>query len=182
VFSFQGREEERKRRREEEKKRRREEEFAGFRCSVFREEKKRKEKTGVLGLLEAAGVNAADEALEHGGDFAGFFDHLAGAGDRFLIERFLDSFADVELCSKFTAGAFADAEEADEITVAITLGSFCDIRRNGYGRTLHLILEPVVLHGVCRNTNVHRELAPAFPNFQILKGSDSHGLLFLPEN
>jgi hypothetical protein len=109
VFSFQGREEERKRRREEEKKRRREEEFAGFRCSVFREEKKRKEKTGVLGLLEAAGVNAADEALEHGGDFAGFFDHLAGAGDRFLIERFLDSFADVELCSKFTAGAFADA-------------------------------------------------------------------------
>jgi len=74
-----------------------------------RKEKRREEKTGVLGLLEAAGVNAADEALEHGGDFAGFFDHLAGAGDRFLIERFLDSFADVELCSKFTAGAFADA-------------------------------------------------------------------------
>jgi hypothetical protein len=124
VFSVQfsgkrGREGEKERRREGEKERRREEEkksllVFGVQFSVFREEKKRKEKrreekTGVLGLLEAAGVDAADEALEHGGDFTGFPDHLAGAVDGLLIEGFLDAFANVELCSKFTAGAFADA-------------------------------------------------------------------------
>jgi hypothetical protein len=150
--------------------------FSGF---IFQG---RKVKTRVLGLFGAAGVDAADEALEHGRDFAGFFDHLTGAVDWLLIEGFLDAFADVELCSKFAAGAFADTEEADEVTVAIPLGPFCDIRRNGYGRTLHLILEPVVFHGVCRNTYVHRELAPAFPNFQILKGSCGHDLLSLPEH
>jgi hypothetical protein len=130
----------------------------------FSGEKKENE-DWLVGFFGAARVDAADETLEHGREFAGFFDHVSGALDWILIEGFLDAFADVELCSELAAGAFADAEEANEITIAISLGPFGDIGRNRDGRTLHLIFEAVVLHDVCRNTNVHRELAPTFPNF-----------------
>ena len=134
-------------------------------------------KTG-LGLFGAAGVDAADEALEHGGNFAGLLDHLAGVFGGFLAECFLDAFADVELGSQRAAGAFADAEEADKISFAIALRTFGNIGWDGNRGSLHLVLQAVVPEIIRANTNVHRELTPAFPNFQILKGCHGHLVSF----
>jgi hypothetical protein len=75
----------------------------------------------------AAVFYAADEALEHGGDFAGFLDHFAGVCERFQIKGFLDAIADVELSAELSAGALADAEKADEIAIAVALGTFGDV-------------------------------------------------------
>jgi len=107
VFGFQGRER---------------------KFSVFSfQERKEEMKTGWLGFFWTAGVDASDEALKHGGNFAGFFDHFAGVFDGLLLESFLDAFADVELGPEFAAGAFADAKETDEVTFAVALGSFGDV-------------------------------------------------------
>jgi hypothetical protein len=91
-----------------------------------------------------------------------------------LAEGFLDAFADVELGSQLAAGAFADAEKADEIPFTVTLGTFSDVRGNGDGGTLHLVPEVVVFEVVGLHADIHRELAPALPNFQILKGRYCH--------
>ena len=72
-------------------------------------------------------MDAADEALEHGGDFAGLLDHRTGLFQGGLAESLLDSVVDVELGAEFTAGAFADAEEAHEVTITVTLGAFGDV-------------------------------------------------------
>ena len=76
---------------------------------------------------------------------------------------------DVELRAEFAAGAFAVAEELDEVGRAVAFAALRDVGWDGNGRALHLILDSEILGCVIRDIDIHRELAPAFPDFKVLK-------------
>ena len=103
---------------------------------------------------------------------------------RFEIEGLLDALTDVELGAEFAAGAFADAEEADEILrhCRVRHPQRCSTESKSPSAASDLS-DRKFFESCSRDTNIDSKLTSAFPNFQIFKGSCSHGFLFfLPEN
>ena len=72
-------------------------------------------------------MNGFDEALQHGGNFAGFFDHGGSLIEEREAYRVVDFLSDVKLGSEFGARAFGDSEEADGVLVAVAFVAFGDV-------------------------------------------------------
>src|SRR5207247_9855723 len=93
--------------------------------------------------------------------------------------------SEVELCTKFSSRAFCMSEKLKKLLVSSAFKPFCDVRKNRYYSTPHLVAESKVLrkrtHVGQQFVNSIRQNASLFPSFYFLKPSNlPHDLDFGP--
>jgi len=126
----------------------------------------------VSGVLLETAKEGVDEALKHAGKLAGLLDHGAGAFEGRSTKTLADPLGDIELGPKLSTGAFAVAEELDEVGCAVALGAFGNIGGNGKRRALHLLTEREVLRLREGDVDFDGERATTLPHVQVFKCLD----------
>ncbi len=93
---------------------------------------------------EDAAAEMFSKAFDHGSDFLGFLNQRGG----FRRGENTGMKSDVELCAKFTSGAFGDGKKPPEFPVTLTLGTLGNVGRHRNAAPRHLIPQGVKLYRI----------------------------------